>query len=219
MRRVLILFFLGLAGCASLAPVDPSFRSFAEVAERVEPVARAECLDKDPSRNCDFQVQVDLDPDQPPNAFQTVDRKGRPVVIFTASMIQSFRNRDEMAFVMSHEVAHHILGHLDKQRRNAMQGAVFLGELVSLEGGTAEEIANAQYVGAVVGARSYSKSFELEADAMGTVITHLAGYRPSIGVRFFEEIPDPGDSFLGTHPANPDRILVVTETIRKFQLN
>ncbi|MFP3382375.1 MULTISPECIES: M48 family metalloprotease [Tritonibacter] len=219
MRRFLILIVLWVAGCAGITADDPTYRAFVAVAQDVEPVAEAECRKRNPNRNCDFELQLDMDPKAPANAFQSVDRSGRPLVIFTASMLESFRNPDEMAFVMSHEVAHHILGHLDQQRRNAVQGAVFLGELVSLEGGTPEEIANAQYVGAVVGARSYSKAFELEADALGTVITHLAGYRPSIGVQFFDAIPDPGDAFLGTHPANPDRILVVKKTIRKYGLN
>jgi len=219
MRRFLILIVLWGAGCAGIPADDPTYRAFVAVVQDVEPVAEAECRKRTPNRNCDFEVQLDMNPKAPANAFQSVDRSGRPLVIFTASMLESFRNPDEMAFVMSHEVAHHILGHLDQQRRNAVQGAVFLGELVSLEGGTPEEIANAQYVGAVVGARSYSKAFELEADALGTVITHLAGYRPSIGVQFFDAIPDPGDAFLGTHPANPDRIMVVKKTIRKYGLN
>lgn len=219
MRRFLILSALWLAGCAGISAEDPVYGSFVAVAERVEPVAGAECRQRDGSRNCDFQVQIDTDPQAPPNAFQSVDRNGRPVVVFTAAMVKSFRNPDEMAFVLSHEAAHHILGHLDQQRLNSLKGAVFLGELVSLEGGSAEEIANAQYVGAVVGARSYSKAFELEADSLGTVIAARAGYRPSIGVKYFEQIPDPGDMFLGTHPANPERIRVVQRTIRRNGLN
>ncbi|MAW08251.1 MAG: peptidase M48 [Halobacteriovoraceae bacterium] len=219
MRRLVILLSFLAAGCTGLPSSDPAYRSFVAVAERVEPVAVEECKRRDPELNCNFQVKIDVSPDVPPNAFQTVDGNGRPIVIFTASMVQSFRNPDEMAFVMSHEVSHHILGHLDQQRLNSLKGAVYLGELVSLEGGTAEEIANAQYVGAVVGARSYSKAFELEADSLGTVITHLAGYSPSIGVKYFEQIPDPGDVFLGTHPANPERIRVVNRTIRRNHLN
>ncbi|GAB5434220.1 M48 family metalloprotease [Rhodobacteraceae bacterium R_SAG7] len=219
MRRFLILFVLLVAGCTGVDPNNPQYRAFVAVAEDVEPVGEAQCRSKDPDRNCDFQIQLDLNPSAPANAFQTVDRSGRPVVIFTRSMLDSFRNPDEMAFVMGHEMAHHILEHLDQQRINAVKGAVFLGELVSLEGGTPEQVANAQYVGAVVGSRSYSKAFELEADALGTLITYQAGYRPSVGVKFFEEIPDPGDVFLGTHPANPDRIRIVQRTIRKYGLN
>ncbi len=219
MRRFLILLVLWVAACTGINPDDPHYRAFVDVAQKVEPVGEAQCRKKNPNRNCDFQVQLDLDPAAPANAFQTVDRSGRPVVIFTGTMLKSFRNSDEMAFVMSHEMAHHILGHLDQQRINAVKGAVFLGELVSLEGGTPEQVANAQYVGAVVGARSYSKAFELEADTLGTIITHQAGYRPSIGVKYFDAIPDPGDAFLGTHPANPDRIRLVNQTIRKYRLN
>lgn len=219
MRRLVILLSFLAAGCSGLPVNDPAYQSFIAVAERVEPVAAAECKRRDPELDCDFQVRVDVTPDAPPNAFQTVDSAGRPLVIFTAAMVRSFRNPDEAAFVMSHEVSHHILGHLDQQRLNSLKGAVFLGELVSQEGGTAEEIANAQYVGAVVGARSYSKAFELEADSLGTLITHLAGYRPSVGVKYFEQIPDPGDVFLGTHPANPERIRVVNRTIRRNHLN
>ena len=62
-----------------------------------------------------------------------------------------------------------------------------------------------------MGARSYSKEFELEADALGTVITKKAGFNPLVGAEFFTRIPDPGNRFLGTHPPNAQRI----ETVRR----
>ena len=67
-------------------------------------------------------------------------------------------------------------------------------------------------MGAVVGVRTYSKDFELEADRLGTIITARAGYDPVLGSAFFNRIPDPGDRFLGTHPANADRVRIVRET-------
>ena len=63
-----------------------------------------------------------------------------------------------------------------------------------------------QELGAEVGARRYSKDFELEADALGTIITKRAGYDPLRGAEFFFRIPDPGDRFLGTHPPNGARL-------------
>jgi len=188
---------------------------FARVTERVEPVAERECRARVRGLNCDFLVQIDRNPNAPPNAFQSLDRNGRPIITFTQSMLRQLGNDDELAFVMSHEAAHHIRGHLKRQRENAVAGAVLLGGLASLAGGTAADVANAQDLGAAVGARGYSKEFELEADELGTVITHLSGYRPSVGVQFFYRLPDPGDRFLGTHPPNPERIRVVQETIRK----
>ena len=57
-----------------------------------------------------------------------------------------------------------------------------------------------------------SKEFELEADALGTIITSRAGYQPVVGAQFFNRIPDPGNRFLGTHPPNSQRIATVERT-------
>ena len=150
---------------------------------------------------------VDDDPRAPANAFQTVDRSGRPIIAFTIALILDARNQDELAFVMSHEAAHHIKGHLARQQLNAQLGAQILGSLV---GGTnLQTQRTAQQLGASIGARTYSKDFELEADALGTEIAAAAGYDPLNGALFFTRIPDPGDRFLGTHPANSDRIATV----------
>ena len=60
-----------------------------------------------------------------------------------------------------------------------------------------------------IGARTYSKDFELEADALGTRIAARAGYDPLRGAEFFFRIPDPGNQFLGSHPANAARLATV----------
>jgi len=71
------------------------------------------------------------------------------------------------------------------------------------------DIGRAGQSGAAVGARRFSKEFELEADALGTVIAKRAGYDPVRGAAFFARIPDPGDQFLGTHPPNAERYALV----------
>ncbi|MEL7094470.1 MAG: M48 family metalloprotease, partial [Pseudomonadota bacterium] len=73
-------------------------------------------------------------------------------------------------------------------------------------------VQSAANVGATVGARTYSKDFELEADATGTVIAKQAGYNPVRGAEYFNRIPDPGDVFLGTHPPNAQRVAIVKKT-------
>lgn len=187
-------------------------RSFAEVVEAIEPVAEAECRRRAPQLNCDFRIVVAADRRAPANAFQSVDKAGQPLITFTVALIASARNADEMAFVMSHEAAHHIRNHLARQRQNAEAGAVVFGSLATLTGGTNADVATAQRLGAAVGARSYSKEFELEADELGTIITARAGYNPLVGAGFFTRIPDPGDQFLGTHPPNAQRIEIVRKT-------
>lgn len=232
MRFALILVLFALAGCA-VAPTAPqpaprapvaqpqaedpplsarqAARQFVEVVERVEPVAERECRSRTQGMNCDFLIVVDDRPGQSPNAFQTLNENGRPIVAFNIPLIASVRNADELAFVMGHESAHHIAGHIERQRRNAITGAILLGGLASLTGADAGAVRSAQEIGASVGARTYSKDFELEADALGTVITARAGYDPVRGAEFFNRIPDPGNRFLGTHPPNAQRI----ETVRR----
>lgn len=186
-------------------------RKFVRVVNRVEPVAERECRARTRGVNCDFRIVVDDRPGQPANAFQTKDKNGRPLVVFTLALIQDARNADELAFVLGHEAAHHIANHLDRQRGNAMAGAIIFAGLASLTGADAGSIQAAQDIGTTVGARSYSKDFELEADALGTIIAHRAGFDPVRGAEFFNRVPDPGDRFLGTHPPNAARI----ETVRR----
>ena len=234
MRRLLsVLAACGLAACAAgpVAPPKPdvrtpvvepggggsalearrTVRTFVQTIEAVEPVAEAVCREQAPRLNCDFRIVVDDTINAAPNAFQRLDETGRPVIAITVSLIAEARNRDELAFILAHEAAHHIEGHLAEQRRNAAIGASILGNLAAL-GNDPETVRAAAEVGAVLGARTYSKEFELEADALGTVIAARAGFNPLRGAEFFFRIPDPGDRFLGTHPANADRLSVVQQT-------
>ncbi len=159
--------------------------------------------------NCDFQLVIDDRPGQPPNAFQTEDKAGRPLIGFTPALIVSAQNEDELAFILSHEAAHHIAGHLARTQDNARLGAAVLGGLIGAAGGDAQSVRAAQDLGAAVGGRAYSKDFELEADAMGARIAIAAGYDPVRGAEFFRRVPDPGDAFLGTHPPNARRMEIV----------
>ncbi|KEJ89774.1 M48 family metallopeptidase [Sulfitobacter donghicola] len=203
---------LGASTSSQPLAVRSAARNFVSVVNTVEPVAERECRARTSNVNCDFNIVVDDRPNQPENAYQTVDRNGRPIIAFTLALIEDARNVDELAFVMGHEAAHHIAGHIGRQQQNAVAGAVIFAGLATLSGGDASAVESAQRLGAQVGARSYSKDFELEADELGTIITKRAGYDPLRGAAFFTRIPDPGDKFLGTHPPNAQRIQIVRKT-------
>lgn len=194
-------------------------RNFVAVVNALEPVAERECRSRSPQRNCDFQIVVDDRPGMPPNAFQTVDSRGRPIIAFTLSLIADVQNADELAFVMAHEAAHHVAGHLDRQRTNATLGAAVFGQLAGVMGGSnAESIRAAQQIGAAVGVRTYSRDFELEADALGTIIAARAGFNPVRGSDYFLRLPDPGHRFLGTHPPSAERRAIVQRTAAQMGL-
>ena len=190
--------------------------NFHEVLERVEPVAEQVCREQTPDQLCDFAIYVDRAPDSGVNAFHTIDDKGQPAIIFTIGLIAVAQNTDELAFVMGHEAAHHIAGHLTRQRDTAAAGAVLVGVLAQVSGGGAQDIAQAQNRGAALAARGYSKELELEADSLGAEIAYVAGFDPRLGAAFFDRLPDPGDQFLGTHPAHEARKRVVAESVARL---
>jgi predicted Zn-dependent protease len=160
---------------------------------------------------------VDDRPGQPPNAFQTLDSRGRPVIGFTLALIADARNADELAFVLGHEAAHHIAGHIPRRQDQALGGALVAGVLAQASGLTPEEVRAAQNLGAEVAARSYSREFELEADALGAEIALIAGFDPVRGSGFFDRLPDPGDRFLGSHPPNAQRKAQVAATVQRLR--
>ena len=163
---------------------------FARVAARVEPAAERFCREENPGAPpawCDFRIRLDTDPRMPPNAYQSEGEDGRPNVTVGVTLLAEMRSDDEIAFVLSHEMSHHIAGHIPKQQQQQMLGALIFGGLVAAAGnpygGPASDqaISQAMDVGAYLGARSYSQTYELEADTLGAFIAARAGYDPERG--------------------------------------
>jgi len=188
-------------------------KRFVMAVRSMRPVLVETCLKLREDRNCDFVISVNLDPMSPPNAFQTVDEKGRPLLLFYITLIDDMKNADEIAFVIGHEGAHHILGHLEHQKKSAAGGATLFEVLAAALGGSAQSVGAASDIGAAAGARNYSKNYELEADRLGAQMTLSGGFDPVIGAAYFTRIPDPGNKFLGTHPPNRDRIFAVRTAV------
>ncbi len=229
MRKIVMAALaLALSGCTATTDTQPrqnataslsqvsqnrTGRNFLAVVKRMEPIAERECRARTKGVNCDFKIVVDTRKGKRPNAYQTLDRHGRPVIAFTSKLISEARNQDELAFVLGHEVAHHLKGHIPKTQESALAGAVVSGLLAAAMGGDGAAVAKPKKMGGAVGARTYSKDFELEADALGTIITVHSGYDPIKGAAYFTRIPDPGDRFLGSHPPNAKRIQIVRRTV------
>lgn len=196
---------------------EQAARTFVYVVDRVVPVAEAICLERTRDVPCQFQIAIDERPGQAPNAFQTLDEQGNPIIAFNVPLLMDIRNPDELAFVMGHETAHHIAGHIARQQSGMMQGALVAGALATLGGGDEAAIRAAQDMGAELGARRYSKRFELEADVLGTEIAWRAGFDPLVGAQFFSRLPDPGNRFLGTHPPTGQRYEAVVQTMQTLR--
>ena len=97
-------------------------RAFARVATTMEPVIERECRTKTTGLDCDFRIVIDGNPNSPANAYQTLDANKRPIIAFTQKLILDAGNADELAFVMGHEGAHHILNHIGRQKKTLLRG-------------------------------------------------------------------------------------------------
>jgi len=86
--------------------------AYQRVAQRVEPVAERFCRQLNPSAPrlfCDFRIAVDNNAKQPPNAFQSRERSGPPVLTFNINLLRTIQNDDEIAFILGHEEASFLL--------------------------------------------------------------------------------------------------------------
>ncbi|GLQ36238.1 peptidase M48 [Amylibacter marinus] len=155
---------------------------------------------------CNFQFKVIDNPKQPPNAFQSLDAHGRPIITFNANILRAMKNDHEIGFIIGHEAGHQIARHLRQKRGNANAGAV-IG--IILAGATGVDVGVGMDLGGAIGARRYSQKFELEADRIGTYLAHLAGYDPIIGARAFPRIAGSGGGPLSTHPPSNARVATV----------
>ncbi len=178
---------------------------FHDVITRMVPLAEGECRARTSGVNCGLHVMLDISPDEPPNAYQLLDRNDRPVIVFTASLLQDVRNADELALVLGHEVAHHILGHVSHSRDMIREGALLSGMQAAVHGASTEERHAAEMRGALRSMLRYSKQFEFQADELGTVISHRAGFDPVRGAEYFVRMKSPRNRFLVTHPPNRAR--------------
>ena len=194
---------------------DQKARNFVAVMQRMEPAVVQQCLSRRRGPiSCDFQFVVDDREGMEPNAFQTVDSAGRPIIGFTLSLINETQNADEIAFVVGHEASHHILGHLSAKAASARTGAIIMGTIAAATGGSTVAVRGAQDMGAQFGSRYFSKDWELQADYLGAIITSQAGYDPMRGAAFFDRLPDPGDRVLGSHPSREARKAQVARALQ-----
>ncbi len=126
---------------------------------------------------------------------------------FTTGMVHFVEDDDELAIIMGHELAHLTLKHLPKN----ITMAALCGTLGGLTGPFAPWTTQALYA-------PYSRKNEREADYIGLIYAHNAGYDIEKGAvlwkRFALEIPKSrSKSFLRSHPASPERILRVRKVV------
>lgn len=117
-------------------------------------------------------------------------------------------DRDQLAAVIAHEVAHTTARHAVKQYEKQL--GLSLGIQVLFKKQNARQLGGFAANLALLG---YSRSDEFEADKLGVRYAHAAGYDPNGMVRFFRKLQqkegkDSGGLtvYFRTHPPTKDRI-------------
>lgn len=185
---------------------------------RLRPAAIAICRERGGTQ-CRWQVEYRHDPVF--NAFAS----GQDQIVLHGGLFTAARNETDIAMVLAHEQAHHILNHIAETNRNAGLGA-FIADLLIVVGaqwlalelglpvpGALVETARqtAAGAGAKAGALVFSVDNEKEADALAAEILRHAGYDPKEARTMLLAMGalsqgDRTPRFLRTHPAGPERL-------------
>lgn len=193
-------------------------KQFEEVATRIEDAGAGLCQEMGLpklDRRCYFYFHY-ASTDRDINAYASGDE-----IIIARGMMRFIENDDELAGVMGHEYAHNVMGHIDASLDNQVTGNMIGLVLDSVTGNYAAfDSVNASREGAVIGALSYSESFEAEADYVGLYVLARAGYditrMPNFWRRMSVENPD-GVYNGGTHPTHPERFVALQKTVAEIE--
>ena len=130
-------------------------------------------------------------------------------IFVTRPLLELCVRRDEVAFLVGHEMGHILRGHAREQ----LAVGTFLNAV------TARLAGAGQMLREVLG-KGYSRDLELEADREAVRLGRLAGFDPAAGVALFTRLaqfsPDPSGlgEYFATHPPFAERVREVEKARR-----
>jgi predicted Zn-dependent protease len=169
----------------------------------------------------DFEWEFNLVDDAQVNAFCM---PGGKVVVYTG-ILPMAHNDDQLATIMSHEVAHALARHGAERmsHQQISQGVQSLGNIFVQS--TAPEYTSAFNTvygyGTQLGVMlPYSRSHEYEADEIGIHLMKKAGYNINEAVEFWKNMKQSKGAaqpeFLSTHPNDDNRIQRITQIVKEL---
>lgn len=148
-------------------------------------------------------------------------------IFVTMGAVEQASSEDELAAILSHEVAHvrrgHALGSIKKSRfagvmKEMLDSSVeldaqALGNLTQVFDGAMDDMTDSLLV------KGYSRDTEFEADSVGLEIMIKAGYDPSAFVAYLKKLSahqaTGSGGFSATHPKAGDRIAKLEAKVAK----
>lgn len=190
------------------AKLDARFSADAPTIVQVRRGEQTHVVTVRPAAACDYPVSAAID--EAVGAFAD----GKNVTI-SSGMMRFAETDEELANVISHEVAHNAMGHISKSGANANIG-LLLDVLAAGFG------VNTGGAFSKVGADAFSQSFEAEADYVGLYMMARAGYAIDNAADFWRRMgaANPGAISLkraSTHPATPERFIALEKTVVEIE--
>ena len=166
-----------------------------------------------PVKACDFSV--DLAPDDVKNAYAD----GKNIVVYKG-MMDFFKTDEEIALVVSHELAHNSMKHMDAKQKNATVGG-FFGLLLDVAAATAGVNTNGDFtrLGAGLAGNAYSVAFEQEADYVGLYFMKKANYNIDHAAEFWRRMAVSNSQAITmktSHPTTPERFVAIESTVKEI---
>lgn len=250
MKKLLLLTFISLLffGCTGQAPVthrdqlllispseekamgEKSYKEFISKAKlstnkaQVDRIRRIGWRIAKAANRKDYNWEFNLVEDKQINAFCM---PGGKVVVYTG-ILPVAKNDDQLATVMSHEIAHALARHgAERMSQQYVSNSLqTLGDVIV--GIAAPQYSNAFNLAYGYGSQlgvmlPYSRAQEYEADEIGIYLMKKAGYNINEAITFWKNMKKlKGASqpeFLSTHPNDDNRIKKITQIVNKLNAN
>lgn len=203
-----------------LSKQQQSVNQVKEVGAKISSVVEKYMKDNGMEKNLkNFEWEFNLVADKTPNAWCMPGGK----VVFYEGILPYTKNKDGLAVVMGHEIAHAIARHGNErmsQQLATQVGGLALAKAIEQKPEQTKQIFSIAFgLGAQYGAMlPYSRLHEKEADYLGLMFMSMAGYNPNEAIAFWERMSklSGGASSGGvlalisewssTHPMNETRI-------------
>jgi predicted Zn-dependent protease len=207
---------------AQVIPSGPQVERVRRVGERIAQAAQIEPLQREINlhlKGYKFDWEFNVLRDDHVNAFCL---PGGKVAVFTG-LLPVAENDDQLATVMSHEIAHALAHHASERiarqqkfERAAEAASGVLGQMAPHE---QRQIIGLLAAGAQFGSLPFDRNQEAEADHIGIFLMTFAGYDPRQAVVFWERMKAIADrrghvpEILSDHPSDAHRIAEIKKWV------
>ncbi len=142
-------------------------------------------------------------------------------IYIAKGMMNFVQSEEEIALVISHELAHNVMSHIDAKKTNAGFGMA-IGLLLDI--GAAVAGVNTQGgftdAGGKLGAQAFSVDFENEADYVGIYFMANANYKIDNVALFWRRMAQENPQAItlaSTHPSTSERFVSIEKTIAEIK--